>query len=772
MLGTGEPIKSQNQPSQISTHALYSHKLADSFVGHCVVPEIRLEVDGGGGVRSLAPVGTPHRSGADFLAPVAQKILLELTNTLVVLSSTAEDGEIEVRISEKPPPVHPTEIRTSIAPSSAAELNTTRALANYATEAGDNNHEVLTRGHHLLDVVWLVMDLLADNPLVSALMRGYQSRIEGGLEQGDQVFSCSQLVDRDSSFDKEPKKLQQQEDGGVPTRATTPQALPQAVTRKVFVPAPLLDVKTELQPQVPEIVTHKVFAPAPRLGVTHPSLPEIVTCKVFVPAPTPESKVPETVTCRVFAPRGQLEVVTSKVFSQVPETVTAKVFTPAPPLPQVSHPPSCPRPQAATSKIFAPRTEEMNKGYLTFSDDEPGLTMLKDEPEDLTHLAPTAGDVCIPLETTAFMSDMFDDMFSDSYCPLLSEDLNSLSDSQSSSASKGSSDPFFSYQGNTSPDPGSLLHSPAHSKSPGDSSLPSLCSPGDVTSRLMSFTMETSCDGDEELTMRAPYIPMGLGDDFPLLVTNANLMWGALPNSTRASNCNNTYSKPDLTSSLAQLLQTDCPLPSKTVMKCNDHGGRLVDPSEVLGPLYLKKGKTTPSSPDRDLNLDLPVLSSRAQHDKRSLLLDQQSAYPSTQPGHGDQHVHVTGLVVMNKAARDALKVPGYWPSSMEWSERLSADSGDRLSNSFGKKSPERPSKRHATGALSPGSGSKRSKGSVSPLRSKGRGETVWVLDGGGPPTTPPSSSVLMNLLVSGCDVSAGYICLGPNRPNNTAATS
>nr|CAD7568526.1 unnamed protein product [Timema californicum] len=36
---------------------------------------------------------------------------------------------------EKPPPVHPTEIRTSISPSSAAELNTTSALVNYATEA-------------------------------------------------------------------------------------------------------------------------------------------------------------------------------------------------------------------------------------------------------------------------------------------------------------------------------------------------------------------------------------------------------------------------------------------------------------------------------------------------------------------------------------------------------------------------------------------------------------------------------------------------------------
>ncbi|CAG2060855.1 unnamed protein product, partial [Timema podura] len=38
-------------------------------------------------------------------------------------------------ILEKPPPVHPTEIRTSISPSSAVELNTTSALVNYATEA-------------------------------------------------------------------------------------------------------------------------------------------------------------------------------------------------------------------------------------------------------------------------------------------------------------------------------------------------------------------------------------------------------------------------------------------------------------------------------------------------------------------------------------------------------------------------------------------------------------------------------------------------------------
>nr|CAD7407352.1 unnamed protein product [Timema cristinae] len=34
----------------------------------------------------------------------------------------------------KPPPVYPTEIQTFICPSSAVELNTTSALANYATE--------------------------------------------------------------------------------------------------------------------------------------------------------------------------------------------------------------------------------------------------------------------------------------------------------------------------------------------------------------------------------------------------------------------------------------------------------------------------------------------------------------------------------------------------------------------------------------------------------------------------------------------------------------
>nr|CAD7261010.1 unnamed protein product [Timema shepardi] len=46
-----------------------------------------------------------------------------------------EKGEWKTIWGKKTPPVHPTEIRTSISPYSAVELNTTSALANYATEA-------------------------------------------------------------------------------------------------------------------------------------------------------------------------------------------------------------------------------------------------------------------------------------------------------------------------------------------------------------------------------------------------------------------------------------------------------------------------------------------------------------------------------------------------------------------------------------------------------------------------------------------------------------
>nr|CAD7596413.1 unnamed protein product [Timema genevievae] len=52
---------------------------------------------------------------------------------------------LAVSVAEKQPPVHPTEIRTSISSSSAVELNTTSALANYATEAALRMRNALER---------------------------------------------------------------------------------------------------------------------------------------------------------------------------------------------------------------------------------------------------------------------------------------------------------------------------------------------------------------------------------------------------------------------------------------------------------------------------------------------------------------------------------------------------------------------------------------------------------------------------------------------------
>ncbi|KAB0805067.1 hypothetical protein PPYR_02037 [Photinus pyralis] len=196
----------------------------------------------------------------------------------------------------------------------------------------------------------------------------------------------------------------------------------------------------------------------------------------------------------------------------------------------------------------------MSKGFLMFSDEEPGLTMLKDEPDDLTHLAPVAGDVCVPLEDHPFLTDMLDDfLLRDNFGPLLTDEPT---------------DPFISYRDSCDPSP--QLLSPNLSKH-SDSSMQSLNSPGgslgdeDHMSTFMTLQMD---EEDPELIMKAPYIPMNIGDDLPLLMSD-DLIWN--PNSNEK---NNSHSKgPDINSSLAQLL---CSNVNKS-RKVNDHGGGLIE---------------------------------------------------------------------------------------------------------------------------------------------------------------------------------------------------
>ncbi|XP_066937589.1 protein similar-like isoform X5 [Macrobrachium rosenbergii] len=129
-------------------------------------------------------------------------------------------------------------------------------------------------------------------------------------------------------------------------------------------------------------------------------------------APPVALSVPSVVTHKVLQPKTDIQPKT-QVVNGVPARspasrvvpAQAQATSPAPAAPQ----PQPPTPVATTSKIFTPRTEEMNKGYLIFPDDQPFGIELKDEPEDLTHLAPSGGDTCVPLEIPIFKPELDDE---------------------------------------------------------------------------------------------------------------------------------------------------------------------------------------------------------------------------------------------------------------------------------------------------------------------------------------------------------------------------
>ncbi|XP_050671992.1 uncharacterized protein LOC126970235 isoform X3 [Leptidea sinapis] len=170
------------------------------------------------------------------------------------------------------------------------------------------------------------------------------------------------------------------------------------------------------------------------------------------------------------------------------------------------------RPIPVTELIFAPREKEMNKGFLMFSQNK-GITsewmlnrdslVLKDEPEDLTHLAPTAGDAHILLENSPF--DMFDDfILNDNYCSLLGDDL-----------ANGS--PVDSLIGD------SLLSSPERQENE---------STGEQSSLLTELSLDAfdSARSDTDIDDgNSPFIPTT--DELPVL--EPAVMWGALPDSVR-----------------------------------------------------------------------------------------------------------------------------------------------------------------------------------------------------------------------------------------------
>lgn len=249
-----------------------------------------------------------------------------------------------------------------------------------------------------------------------------------GVENKDEIYSCAQLEARQQSSSSEAAA---EEPAVVPTPEPSPVQKKTPNSVKV-----LGDIKNRCNSDIPEVVPDsKPAAAVAPVGKENPRpKPEVIAS-----SNKPQISRPVSVTASIFSSAATAAAKKDKpspvnatgATTGGPQSVTAKLFvTLNPPQTTTSSVPGggCNKPKHATEKIFAPRTEDMNKGFLMFSEEEPGLTMLKDEPDDLTHLAPTAGDACIPLEETGpFFNDVFDDfMIPESYTSLLQDELNSL----------------------------------------------------------------------------------------------------------------------------------------------------------------------------------------------------------------------------------------------------------------------------------------------------------------------------------------------------------
>uniref|UniRef100_A0A1B0BRW3 Uncharacterized protein n=1 Tax=Glossina palpalis gambiensis TaxID=67801 RepID=A0A1B0BRW3_9MUSC len=149
--------------------------------------------------------------------------------------------------------------------------------------------------------------------------------------------------------------------------------------------------------------------------------------------------------------------------------------------------------------------------------------VLKEEPDDFTGqlVAPNAVDACIPLDESA---PLFGEMLvglMGSYGSLLPDDINSLDSSvvNEQQANKSNNNNSALYQQAAVAAPSESIINPANSPE-GSSSLPSLCSPNSLSQEddFPYYTMNV--DDMDDLTMRAPYIPMNEQDDLPLLTSD------------------------------------------------------------------------------------------------------------------------------------------------------------------------------------------------------------------------------------------------------------
>uniref|UniRef100_A0A182P6K9 Uncharacterized protein n=1 Tax=Anopheles epiroticus TaxID=199890 RepID=A0A182P6K9_9DIPT len=138
----------------------------------------------------------------------------------------------------------------------------------------------------------------------------------------------------------------------------------------------LLCAKNDTAPVSSEPVAHSRVLRELNTAATKPvasavgasgSRPVSVTASIFTSLPSGAASGSE-----------KTRAVNKPTVCGTPQSVTAKLFVTLPPPAGAGIGGGASgvgsKPQHATEKIFAPRTEDMNKGFLMFSEEEPGLT--------------------------------------------------------------------------------------------------------------------------------------------------------------------------------------------------------------------------------------------------------------------------------------------------------------------------------------------------------------------------------------------------------------
>lgn len=173
-------------------------------------------------------------------------------------------------------------------------------------------------------------------------------------------------------------------------------------------------------------------------------------------------------------------------------------------------------------KFFKPMTEDVFRPKSELQDEDmyiaPGLTksMMSDTTIDLTHLAPMAGDVCIPLPCSAPQNEELDK--ADELFPSFKREPESFM------ACRGVDKPKST---GTTPIASPALASP---QTPEDYRTAFDPNDTDIMSTFFSEALPSSGGDDQfeeiDLNMRAPYIPMTPDEDFHLLGPSSDDLLG------------------------------------------------------------------------------------------------------------------------------------------------------------------------------------------------------------------------------------------------------